>query len=145
MGGGTGRGVGGWVVSGYAPSKKIVKQLPVPNATSRSQNGEGKGEIEQILANWDCLACKRVGRSWGQPGACAYACKYAHTDLNTLTYTHTHTHTHTNTHIPVRPCTHTHTHTHKPVRSCTPFCDPAHGQSGQGRGGRARKRAQLIV
>jgi len=33
----------------------------------QSQNGEGEGEIELNLAYWDCLACKGVGRSWGQP------------------------------------------------------------------------------
>jgi len=43
------------------------EKIQLSNATFRSQNGEGTGEIEPNLAYWDCLACKGMGRSWRQP------------------------------------------------------------------------------
>ena len=49
-----------------------VKKNQLSKANFRFRNGEGKGEIEPRLAVGDCLACKGVDRSWGQPYTSSY-------------------------------------------------------------------------
>ena len=52
----------------------MKKQASYPTQLSGPRMVKGKG-IESKLAYWDCLACKGVGRSWGQPKVKAYDVK----------------------------------------------------------------------